>query len=51
MAMHHHVDHAVREEILGLLEALGQLLADRLLDHARARKTNERTGLGNVHVA
>ena len=49
--MHDHVDHAVREQILGLLEALGQLLADGLLDDARSREADERAGLGDVHVA
>src|SRR4051812_48541113 len=31
-AVDHLVDHAVGQEVLGALEALGQLLADRLLD-------------------
>ena len=51
VAMHDHVDHAVRQQVLGLLEALGQLLADGLLDHARAGEADQRAGLGDVHVA
>ena len=51
VAMHHHVDHAVLLEIFGALEALGQLLADGLLDHARARKADQRARLGDMHVA
>src|ERR1700694_2032406 len=35
-AVDHHVDHPVVLEIFGALEALRQLLADGLLDHARA---------------
>ena len=49
--MHDHVDHAVRQEVLGALEAFGQLLADRLLNDARTRKANERARLGDVDVA
>ena len=51
VAVHDHVDHAVRQQVLGLLEALGQLLADGLLDDARAGEADERAGLGDVHVA
>ena len=51
VAMHHHVDHAVVEQIFGSLEAVGQLLADGLLDHARAGEADQRAGLGDVHVA
>ena len=38
-AMHHHVDHAVLEQVLRALEAFGQLLADRLLDHRAGRRS------------
>ncbi len=51
MAMHDHVDHAVGEQIFGALEAIRQLLADGLLDHARAGKADQRTGLGEMNVA
>ncbi len=51
VAVHDHVDHAVREQVLGALEAFGQLLADGLLDDARAGEADERPGLGDVHVA
>ncbi len=51
MAMHHHVHHAVRFQIFGALEAGRQLLADGLLDHARTGKTDQRAGLGDMHVA
>src|SRR5262249_58615518 len=36
-----HVDHAVIAQILGALEAVGQLLADGLLDDARTGKADE----------
>jgi hypothetical protein len=32
-AVHHLVDHPVREQVFRALEAFGQGLADRLLDH------------------
>src|SRR5262249_6053152 len=37
-AVDHHVDHAVVPEIFGPLKAVGQLLADGLLDDARPGK-------------
>ncbi len=51
VAMHHHVDHAVLLQIFGALEAFRQLLADGLLDHARAGEADQRAGLGDMHVA
>ena len=51
VAMHDHVDHAVGEEVLRALEALRQLLADRLLDDARSGKADERTRLRNLDIA
>ena len=51
VAMHHHVHHAVLPEIFGALEAVRQLLADGLLDHARTGKADERAGLRDMHVA
>ena len=38
-------------EIFGALEAFRQLLADRLLDDARAGEADDRAGLGDVDVA
>ena len=43
--------HAVVEQELGGLEALGQVLADGLLDHPRAREPDHRARLGQDHVA
>ena len=51
VAVHDHVDHAVRQQIFGALEALGKLLADGLLDDARTGEADERAGLGDVDVA
>ena len=51
MAVHHHVDHAMLIEIFRALEALGQLLANGLLDHARAGKADAGAGFGNMHIA
>src|SRR3712207_6977213 len=45
------VDHAVLLQILGALKAVGQLLADGLLDDAWAGEADERARLGKVHVA
>jgi hypothetical protein len=42
------VEHPVLEQELAALEALGQLLADRLLDDARAGEPSERLRLGDV---
>ena len=47
----HQVDHALLEQELAALKALGQLLADGLLDDARAGKPDERLRLGDVQVA
>jgi hypothetical protein len=38
LAMRHAVQHAMIQQIFGALEALGQLFADRLFDHARPGK-------------
>ena len=51
VAVHHHVDHAMLIEIFRALEALGQLLANGLLDHARAGKADAGAGFGNMHIA
>src|SRR3546814_7999674 len=51
LAMHHHVDHPVIEQIFGALEAFGELLADRILDHALAREADQRLGLADLDVA
>ena len=50
-ARHHHIDHAVLQQIFGALEPLGQLLADGLLDHARAGEADDGAGLGDGDVA
>ena len=47
LARHDQVDHAVLEQELRALEAGRQLLADRLLDHARAGEADQRIGLGD----
>ena len=39
------------EQILRPLEPFGELLADRLLDHAGAGEANKRVGLGDLHIA
>ncbi len=49
--MHHHVDHAMVFQIFGALKSFRQFLANRLFDHARAGKADQRAGLGNLHVA
>ena len=49
--VHHHVDHAVLDQIFGALEAFRQFLADGLLDDARAGEADQRAGLGDLHVA
>ena len=49
--MHDGVDHAVLQQVLGALEALRQLLADGVLDDARAGEADQGVGLGEVHVA
>ena len=51
LARHDHVDHAVLEQELRALEARRQLLADRLLDHARPGEADQRIGLGDDDVA
>ena len=49
--VHDHVQHAVLEQELRALEALGQLLADRLLDDARPGEADQGAGLRHVQVA
>ena len=39
------------QQVFGALEALGQLLAHGLLDHARAGEADQRAGLGDLDVA
>ena len=41
------IDHAVLEQVLRALEALRQLLADGVLDHARAGEADDGVGLGD----
>ena len=45
------VEHAVFEQELGALEALGELLADGLLDDAGAGEADEGAGFGDVEIA
>src|SRR5690606_31162921 len=45
------VHEAFLEQELGPLEPFWQLLLDRLFDHARAGKADERAGFGDVDVA
>ena len=45
------VEHAVLEQELAALKAFGQLLANRLLDDARAGEADERARLGDVQIA
>src|SRR3546814_8999122 len=49
--MDDHVDHPVIEQIFGALEAFGELLADRILDHALAREADQRLGLADLDIA
>ena len=49
--MHDFVDHALFQKIFRALEAFRQFLADRLLDHARSGKADERVGLGDMDIA
>src|SRR6266545_5745159 len=50
-AVDDHVDHAMVLEIFRPLKAVGQLLADGLLDDARPGKTDERARFRNMDVA
>src|SRR5689334_8604728 len=45
-----HVEHPVFEQELAALKTVWQLLADRLLDHARPGKSNQRLRFGDVDV-
>ena len=49
--MHHHVDHTVGKQVLGLLETFRQLLADGLFNDTRPGEADQRTGFGDVYVA
>src|SRR5262249_13849537 len=50
-AVNHHIDHAVVPEMLCALEAVGQFLADGLLDDPRAGKTDERARLSDMNIS
>src|SRR5215510_15079214 len=50
-AVHYGVEHAMFEQEFRALKPLGQLLADRLLDHARAGEADQRAGFGDVEIA
>src|SRR4051812_474993 len=45
------VDHPMLDQKLGALEAFGEGLADRLLDHARTGETDQRLRLRDVQIA
>src|SRR5687768_4310589 len=45
------VEHAAFNQELTALKPFGQLLTDRLLDDARARKSDKCLGFRDVHVA
>ena len=49
-AVDDHVERALLEQELGALEALGQLLANRLLDDARTGEADQRARLGDDDV-
>src|SRR5262249_56125016 len=51
MAMNDHVDHAMVLEIFRPLKAVGQFLANGLLDDPRPGKTDERARFRDVDVA
>ena len=51
VAVDHHVDHAVLEQVLRPLEALRQALADGALDHPRPGEADQRPRLGDGDVA
>jgi hypothetical protein len=42
--MHHRIQEALLQQELRALKALRQLLPDRLLDHPRSGKTDQRPG-------
>ncbi len=50
-APHDEVDHAVREQEFRALKPFGELLTDGRSDDARPGESDERAGLGHVHVA
>jgi hypothetical protein len=50
-AWHHHVDHAVVQQVFGPLEALRQGFTDGGLDHPGAREADHGPGLGDGDVA
>src|SRR5688572_11467865 len=45
------IEHPVVEQELGGLKTLRKVLTQRLLDHTRARESDDRTGLGEDRVA
>ncbi len=51
MAVYDHVQHAVLEQEFRFLEALRQLLADRVLDHSRPREADQGARLGDRDIA
>jgi hypothetical protein len=51
LALYHHVEHAVFEQIFRALKAFGQLFADRVLNNALSGKANQRVGFRNLCIA
>ena len=49
--MNHHVHHAMFLQVFSTLKTLWKLFADGLLDHASARKTDQRAGLRDLNIA
>ena len=45
------IEHALLEQELDSLKALGQLLTDRLLDDARPGEADQRLRFGDVQIA
>ena len=48
--MNNGIEHAVLQEKFAALKAFGQLLPDRLLDHAWPGKANQRSRFRNVQI-
>src|SRR5262249_16635377 len=49
--VHNRVEHSMFEQKFRTLKTLGQLLADRLLDHARACEADQCARFGDVEIA
>ena len=49
--MHYGIEHSMFEEEFAPLEPRRKFLTDRLLNHARAGKPDQRSGLSDIDVA